>query len=154
MSETRISGEYKRVIFPLKKDSDGYPPNDWESLWAKEIKPGLFEIDNTPFFIKGISPYDIITTQIIEDEHYFEELVSTSGHSVIRVVFFDESAFDLLGKKLKELHCSVEVMNINKFITISIPPTTALNQVLLLLEKGENEELWEYEEGSIQHGEF
>jgi hypothetical protein len=34
---------------------DGYPPEEWESLWAIPLYASLFKIDSIPFFAKGLS---------------------------------------------------------------------------------------------------
>ncbi|HEC84522.1 MAG: hypothetical protein DRR08_00365 [Candidatus Parabeggiatoa sp. nov. 2] len=45
----------KKVIFYLEPDEDGYPPFNWETLWVHQINPDRFQIDNIPFFVRGIS---------------------------------------------------------------------------------------------------
>jgi hypothetical protein len=34
-----------------------------ETLWAKEVGPNLFRIENSPFFIFGISADDIVSAE-------------------------------------------------------------------------------------------
>jgi hypothetical protein len=52
-----------KIAFPLDRDEDGYPPDDVETLWGWETKPGLYCIDNIPFFVKGISPGDVVSAK-------------------------------------------------------------------------------------------
>ena len=53
MSETSGDQKYEKIMFRLAKDPDGYPPDDWETLWAYEVEPGLYSIDNVPFFARA-----------------------------------------------------------------------------------------------------
>jgi hypothetical protein len=60
--EGRLESEnrYVKIAFELVQDEDGYPPDRWETMWAIEIEPGLFSIDNIPFFARGVSPGDVV----------------------------------------------------------------------------------------------
>ncbi len=49
-----------KILFRLQRDEVGYPPTDWESLWATPLGSNQFEIDNVPFYIRGISSGDVI----------------------------------------------------------------------------------------------
>ena len=86
-----------KVLFQLQKDEDGYPPDDWESLWAFETEQGLYAIDNVPFFARGISWGDVVSVERQGDDLYFKEVVRRSDHSVLRVIVFDTS-------KVGEMH--------------------------------------------------
>jgi len=39
-----------RITFKLQPDEDGYPPSDYERLWAVPLSNGRYQIDNIPFF--------------------------------------------------------------------------------------------------------
>ena len=34
-----MTEKYKKILFELQQDEDGYPPDKWESLWAYETAP-------------------------------------------------------------------------------------------------------------------
>jgi Domain of unknown function (DUF4265) len=85
------SQKYEKIFFPLKKDSDGYPPDDWESLWAYEVEPGLYSIDNVPFLALGISWGDVVSAEREGNELQFRKVVKPSDHSVLRVIVHDTS---------------------------------------------------------------
>jgi hypothetical protein len=38
---------------------DGYPPEEWEGLWAAPFGAEHFKIDNIPFYAKNLSCDDI-----------------------------------------------------------------------------------------------
>ena len=60
-----MSDAYKKVLFRLQQDADGYPPASVEGLWAKATEGG-YEVDNIPFYVYGIAPGDIIGTQQVK----------------------------------------------------------------------------------------
>jgi hypothetical protein len=140
----------KKVIFYIEQDEDGYPPFNCETLWVHQITPERFQIDNIPFFVKSISYKDVISVQLEEGYLYFEEIVSPSNHSTIRVIVFNEMNVDSLRQSLIRLGCSSE-LNKTKLISVDIPPEVNYSKVIELLEKGEEDEIWEYEEAAIRH---
>ena len=42
----RAQGEM--ITFRLVHDADGYPPGDYEIMWARRLPDGTYEIDNIP----------------------------------------------------------------------------------------------------------
>lgn len=40
--------EYVKVAFKLPRGDDGYPPVDWENLWAIPLSDGSYRVDNVP----------------------------------------------------------------------------------------------------------
>jgi len=68
-------------------------PNHWhsggESMWARLVGPGLFELHNVPFFAYGLNFLDVVearapaTTEVLE----IVRLVKPSGYRTIRVMF-------------------------------------------------------------------
>jgi hypothetical protein len=140
----------KKLMFYLEPDEDGYPPFNWESLWVYQINPERFQIDNIPFFVRDISYKDVVSVQRKEGELHFEELVIPSAHSTIRVIVFNEKHVESLRQSLTRLGCSSE-LNKTKLISVDIPPEVNYSKVIELLAKGEEDELWGYEEAAIRH---
>lgn len=142
---------YKKILFRLEKDEDGYPPDDWESLWAYKTKEGFYCLDNVPFFIRGISSGDCVSVNEIEEELIFDQLQIQSGHSVLRVLVFDEKEIEDLRKSMSAMGCEFEGSHIEGLIAFDIPPNVNFDKVVAFLQEGENRNLWEYEEASIRH---
>ena len=142
---------YQKVYFHLQQDEDGYPPQEWESLWAKEIEPGLFQIDNIPFFVQDVSDEDVVSTEVRDGELHFKQLIRLSGHSVLRVLLYDVKDVDWLRGELRKIGCSSELSHIACLISVGVPPTASLDLVRQFLDQGEKEERWGYEEASIRH---
>ncbi len=152
MSKNFDGQKYQKVMFRLQKDADGYPPDDWESLWAYEVEPGLYSIDNVPFFARGISWGDVVSVERRGDELHFKEIVRPSDHSVIRVIVYDKSKVGEMHDKLKEMKCDTEQSHLASLLTVDCPPTSDLRKVLDFLNEGEADGRWTYEEASIREG--
>jgi hypothetical protein len=57
---------------------NGYPPEEWESLWAIPMGGSLFKINNIPFFAKGLSCDDVVSAAFEGDTYIFSEVVTPS----------------------------------------------------------------------------
>src|SRR5262245_13795257 len=101
---------YQKVVFRLEKDKDddGYPPNDWETLWGVEVGPSLFRIDNIPFFVRGVSCGDLVSVNEVDGELRFDTVVERSGHSVLRVVIYDKSRVQDVREALHQMGVETE----------------------------------------------
>lgn len=139
-----------RVAFRLIPDEDGYPPADWEHLWAIRRPDGNFQLDNTPFFAQGVSLGDVVATVPDEGMNVFHAVVERSGHSTIRVILFDESQVESLRSALRQRGCPSELSHVPGLVAIDIPPTVTLSDIRQYLDAGVADGLWDYEEASIR----
>lgn len=140
-----------KVSFRLERGDDGYPPADWEHLWATRLPDGTFELDNTPFFAVGVSYLDVVATVRGDGMNVFRSVVRASGHSTLRVILFDTAVLQTVRTALRELGCSTELSHLPNLIAVDIPPNVELNRVRQYLSKGELDGQWEYEESALQH---
>ena len=101
---------YVKILFRLTKDEDGYPPIEWETLWAVREGDNLYRIDNIPFYVKGISANDIVTVRKTDGELHFDKLIKQQGHSTVRLLVIDMSDGDegRIIDKVRSLGCEVE----------------------------------------------
>ena len=139
-----------KIGFKLVRDSDDYPPADWEHLWA--IQQGSwYEIDNIPFFVKGVSVGDVVSVHQKNGELVFDEIIKFGGHSTIRVVMFNAASGYSLRCKLENLGCATEGSHLPNLFSVDVPPEVNYSEVIdLLIEATEKEDI-DYEEASIQH---
>jgi hypothetical protein len=142
---------FKKVVFRLEQDEEGYPPDAWESLWAYEVKPGLYNIDNIPIFVKGISSGDIVRAEQEEGELRFKELVHPSTNSVIRLYVSNVLEVKAVRESFHQLGCESEQSHIPKLIAIEIPSKIPISTVAALLDEGAASGRWEYEQGVLRH---
>jgi hypothetical protein len=147
-----------RIKFRLVQDELGYPPATSEMLWAAPVGESLFCLDNIPFFVRGLSCFDVVQARegadgLLEYDH----LVEPRGHSTIRVIFHDTASDPRpladrvaeLRRQLRELACPSELSHIPRLIAIDIPPEADFTLARAILDAGERRKLWEYEEATI-----
>lgn len=146
-----MSSSHRKILFKLEIDEDGYPPEDYESLWAEDLGNGTYMIDNVPFYVPKISWKDIVSADFENNELCFRGLSKASKHSTIRVIIYEESTTLRLRDQLEKLGCSSELSHVPNFIAVDIPPEVNFAKVRIFLDEGESNELWEYEESALRH---
>ena len=150
MSKNFDGQKYEKVIFRLEKDAGGYPPDDWESLWAYEVEPGLYSIDNVPFFARGVSWGDVVSVERRGNELHFKEVVRPSRHSVIRVIVYDSSQVAQVHENLKSMKCDTEQSHFRVCLQSIVRPLRICEKFGPFWKKGEADGRWTYEEASIR----
>jgi hypothetical protein len=141
----------KKISFELEQDADGYPPDKWEILWGKETSPGLYCIDNIPFYAKGISSGDVVAAEPQEGQLQFKEMVRPSSNSVFRLYVSDPTDVQAVRDSFRKLGCESELSNNPKLVAVEIPRTAPFEPVAALLDEGANSGRWEYEQGVLRH---
>jgi hypothetical protein len=142
---------YQKVSFELEQDEYGYPPDRWERLWASEVEPGLYCIDNIPFYVKGISSGDVVSANGDGEELIFKELIRPSTNSVVRLYVSDVAEVQAVRDSFRALGCESELSNLPKLVAVEIPGDVSFDPVVTLLKDGAASERWEYEEGVLRH---
>jgi hypothetical protein len=56
-----------------------------------------------------------------------------------------------LRRKLRDLGCSSEISHVPGLISVDVPPDVALADVRSVLDVGQNQQLWDYEEATLGH---
>ncbi|WP_412771174.1 DUF4265 domain-containing protein [Ralstonia solanacearum] len=107
---------------------------------------------NTPFFAKGLSYQDVISIKVESDGIFFNSVVSSGGHSTYRLIrneSVDDEIFKGRWGGLAELGCTYESFLIGSayMYAIDVPPSTDVRKVYSLLEAGEKDEIWDFDEG-------
>jgi hypothetical protein len=141
--------QFRKIAFYIEQDEDGYPPDTLETLWGRQLDENLFQIDNIPFFVVGVSCEDIVTASYFDNQWYFDKVVRASGHSTVRVVVYDEKQMQPLRQSLRDYGCSSELSHLPRLVSVDIPPEIELSQVIDFLAQGEKQEIWSYEEANL-----
>ncbi|HEX8699117.1 MAG TPA: DUF4265 domain-containing protein [Myxococcaceae bacterium] len=141
-----------KLIVPLEKEADDYPPVDYEELWSTPSGEGLFRIENIPFFARGLSRGDIVSAVADEEGLRVQEVVHISGHSTIRLLIKREEAVPTVIEKFERQGCDSET-TFGKLVALDVPPTVPLEDLLEKLEMGFAQSEWEYEEACIREPE-
>lgn len=146
----RISTGRVKILFDLERVDD-YPPFEVESVWADKIVDGMFRIDNIPFYVRGLALDDVVRAKPTSDGAWqFDSIAKTSGHSTLRVVFFESDIQEAFCKELEALGCQWEGAYEPSLIAVDVPPSSDLSMVLKVLADGCEKELFDYEEGVIR----
>lgn len=146
MSRSRIE-HVKIMIFT--EPEDGYPPEEWEGLWAIPLGNKTFRLDNIPFYARNISCDDIIEADFVNGEYLFSRIIMESDNSTIRVIIYNLEQEIELRNKLIGLGCSIEGSGTPGFIAVNVTKDSVAEVINFLEAKHNNEEL-DFEEGAIR----
>jgi len=141
MIHVKILFEFKNAI----NDEYGI-----ESAWA--VPEGLYyRIDNILFYASEYSLGDIVNVEDRKGELFVIELIKESGHSTVRIVFYDINDVVKTREYLKNLGCESEISDIPTLIAVDIPPNVDYKKIKAYLEDGTSLSKWGYEEACIAH---
>jgi hypothetical protein len=142
----------------LKLEDDSWHGAGSEGIWTKLIKSladkAIVEVNNIPFFSTALSLGDRILIAFENNEVVFDSVVERGGHSTYRIFFQNptgDEARILLG--FNELDCSWESTSFRggKLFALDVPPHVDIYDVYEMLESGEKDGLWLFEEGYVGH---
>lgn len=140
-----------KILFEHENDiEDGF---GIESAWAIPLDNGTYKLDNILFYALEYSLDDIVSIENRDGEFYVNGLVEESGNSTVRIIFNHIGDVEFTREKLRELGCDSEISNNPILIAINIPKSVRYNKIKEILDIGETEEKWSYEESCIAHKE-
>jgi hypothetical protein len=133
----------QKVLFVQDK---GEGQLEIEGLWCKK-EGDYFVVDNIPFVARRISLGDTIKAEYDSDENafYFDDFVSVSGNSTIRLYFKDEAPIASVRAELKEYGCESEAFLARKIVAVNVPKEVSYRPIKEYLDAGEQSNRWEYE---------
>lgn len=120
-------------------DDDG----DVETLWATPLGNEHYRLENSPFFVYGVSFLDEVKAPLAEGLPTFEKVVAKSGHRTVRILMPDTTAREAKPhlEGLIELGCSYEGVQ-PKLLSVDVPPGVSLEAVARFLVEAALQ--WEY----------
>lgn len=149
MKKNQPSKDHVKIIFPLERDEDGFPPEDREGIWAVALESGNYRIDNIPFFAMKVSDGDIVSAAKVGDDLVFCEVLAPSENCTIRIIFYDIKAEDRMKNELREMGCSIEGTGIEGLISISVHKD-CYGSVENYLSDAFKKEVLDYQEASLR----
>lgn len=137
-----------KVVFDLEPGNTQYAT---ERVWAERISENRFRILNSPFFVFGISFEDEVEAEPYGNVFKFVRVLQRSGRSTYRIILQNENTIDgseFLDRwePFRKAGCTFESAN-PRYIAIDIPPSANVAELYQLLELGEEQEVWIFEEG-------
>jgi hypothetical protein len=143
--------EHRRIAFRLERDEDGYPPSDYERLWAVPLPNGNYRIDNIPFFVMGISAEDEVSVESEGEELFFKELVKPSGISTFRVIPSDQSMSGKVRADIAALDGKSEFNQEVGVIAVEIPAASRIHPFMDYIVEEQEKGVLDFEEGALRH---
>ncbi len=140
-----------KISFPLVRDQDDYPPADWEHLWAISRGIDQYELDNIPFFAKGVSAGDIVSARRDDDQLIFDRVLRHGGHSTVRIIMLKLDEKEGVRNELAVLGCESEGSHLPNLFAVDVPPNVNYAQVASFLAEKAEKNILDYEEAAIQH---
>lgn len=147
--------ELVKILFELDEDWHG---SSTETLWAEKTGEDQYRLDNTPFYAKGVSFGDTVTAKEKQGFLKYESVMKRGGHSTYRIIIdhakVSPNKFQKYWKRFSELACTYEggpefqsEDKKLKLYALDVHPEANLDQVYAKLQAGEDEGIWEFEEG-------
>src|SRR3954453_1736320 len=123
-----------------------------ETFFAEPVRPRVFRLKNIPFYAFGISFGDDV---IVDDKGIITGVARRGGHSRSRLILehgveVGSDRFNDAWRPIAEQRCGYE-RGSDDFVSVDVEPAADIYAVYALLEKGEAEGVWEFEEGFCGH---
>lgn len=140
-----------KVLFQLEPDA--WHGSATETLWAERVDQRRFRLRNVPFFAFGVSVEDVVFARDAEGLLEFDGVSIRGGHSTYRIITKATASPESVKQRwqeLEQLGCTFE-QGPGRLKAIDVPPRADIYKVYPLLEQGEHEGVWEFEEGHCGH---
>ncbi|MBA3339933.1 MAG: DUF4265 domain-containing protein [Geodermatophilaceae bacterium] len=124
-----------------------------ESMWAGTVSENTYRLRNSPFYAHGLSFGDTVSARSNEGGLMLTEVTARGGHSTYRVFLRDgitQRDFEKAWQPLEGLGCTYEGAT-KRLLSIDVPPEADIHEVYRLLQQGEAEGVWAFEEGHCGH---
>ena len=143
-----------KIRFPLGADAQQVGV-EAENLWVEPMTDGTFRIENSPFYLYGISFEDVVAADDVAGQLTFREVVARGSHSTYRIFIKNESGYEdeqfaTAWRPLGLIGCTYEIAK-RRWVVIDVPPLTDIFAMYALLEVGERAGVWTFEEAHCGH---
>ena len=123
-------------------------------LWAVPLGGDRFRIDNTPWFVRGISADDVVEALAGSDGVLWAtQRLEDGGRQTIRVIAFRDGPLSgdpaAVRAEFVPLGLTGEIAQQYGLVALDVPPGTALAPVKALLNAGKRDGRWDFEEGCV-----
>lgn len=141
------------VAFPLENSSDAVV----ENMHVLHVSGDTYIVDNSPFYVYGISFGDKIVASKSHGKLLFSRILERGGHSTYRIKLpsgRNHAYFLRYWPALAQLGCSYEGSSANprRLYAIDLPPEVDVAAVYAILEGHEQAGIWEFEEAHYCDG--
>ena len=144
-----------KILFGLEPDEDGYPPIGSESLNAIACEDGRYRLDNTPFFVEGVSLGDVVeAVKSVGSALNFKRVHTQSSNTSLSIILLDADVRESLVRYLEGMDCYCEYGEFPTMeaLAVSVPATAPYADVTGHLEELEDRGLISYAELALYEG--
>lgn len=150
-----MSNHQDRVLVAFLVEQNGEV--FYERLHAQPLGQDLYCLDNSPFYVYGVSFADVVFAPCVDGVPTFNGIVGRRGHSTYRVrlpVGLGHNTFLARWPDFQKLGCTFEGSGANarRHYSIDVPPGVDVLAVYGLLEEGEACGAWVFEEANYCSG--
>jgi hypothetical protein len=164
MGNTLLDENLVRIYFHLDPEDWHGRPN--EGLWAEPLNQtssvDIFRLRNSPFFAKCVSFEDIVRAVPRPDGGHgleYAGVIDHSGHSTYMLLVppNQQNNFEIYWKRLECLDCTFESTSIQislgprTLYSVDVPHLTDIHAVYSILDDGESNGIWVFQEGYVGH---
>ena len=149
-----MKGTFHKIVFELTPGKDDYPPVAAETIWGIYSGDGTYTLDNTPYYVYGVSKGDSVQVKSSGDEMIAVRVAKQGGHSTVRVFASDTEEKRKIIAHLHQLGASCSVSQEVSLFTVDIPSDCgffAIDRYLSDIADGENTA---YEDACLQHSDI
>ena len=141
--------EHKKILI----DHENAPEGGYgiESFWAIPLGDNKYKIDNILFYADNYSWGDIVSVEDRNGELYVNGLIEESGHSTIRIIFYNIEDVQKTRLLFENMGCDSEGSNIPELIAFDIPASINYTEIKKILDEGVKLNKWGYEEACLAH---
>lgn len=120
MARQGSAAELVKIAFELPKDDPS--PHGVETVWAEALGKERYRLDNSPFYVYGVSYGDVVVAKSEQGQLVFAGVAERGGHSTYRIFLTKElveEEFKRRWKAFDGLGCSYE--GANDAISVCLP---------------------------------
>jgi hypothetical protein len=140
-----------RLTVPLPPDAE----HGAENMWAEPVSGDTYRVRNIPTWAYELSLDDVVEAHGGEDGILiFGDVVERGGHSTYRIIpaaETDETTFERYWAPLQDAGCRYESHATQPLYAVDVPPRADVRAVYEMLDRGERDGIWEFEEGHCGH---
>ena len=136
----------KSKIVLVYKDVEGEIAE--ETVWANPEGKN-YKIDNIPFYAPNLALNDIISVENDNGTLYFDDLVKSSGHSTIQIIFFKQEEIERALSAIEKMGCKWEGMKDQPYFAIDVPPDVNYRKIRQFLDEELNSKILDFKEACL-----
>jgi hypothetical protein len=140
-----------KLSVPLPADSE----HGTENVWVESVADGKYRVRNIPTWAYDLSLDDVVEAHEAEDGRLMlDRVAGRGGHSTYRIIPFDgtdRKTFLSKWSLLEDEGCTYESHSSQPLYAVDVPPAADIQRVYKLLEEGEQDGVWDFEEGHCGH---